>query len=112
MDTATTASQVSDAATQTTGTGMSVLMSWIMTPVGATLFLMLLACGILKFVKRGVRWVTGLFSVVCVLVAVWILGGVLEAWGIPVREWIRTYVPMFGQDVLNLIENLFSVASS
>lgn len=78
---------LADTATTAMG-GISAFNSWVMTPTGATLTLLLIGFGIAAAVRKGVRWVQVTLRVVIVLWVVWILGGILEAWGVPVRESI------------------------
>lgn len=78
-------------ARQTVSDGLRIFASWCCTPIGGILLLLLIGCGVLSVVKRGARWVTWLVSIVSIMFMVWIIGGILEAYGIPVRETIRQF---------------------
>lgn len=107
------ASEVAAQGSQTTQSGMDIMMSWIMTPTGATLFLLLLACGIFKLVKRGSRMASVAVSVAAGLFFVWIVGGVLQAWGIPVRDWLHqigALLPDVGTSFMNFMNRMFTMA--
>lgn len=94
-------------------TGAGVFMSWVMTPTGAMLTLFLIGVGVAVAVRRGVRWLTVLFRVVLGMWALWVLGGILEAWGVPVRETVRTVgglLPGLARSVIVWLEAMFRLA--
>ena len=79
-------------ASQAVQGAFDVLLAWMFTPTGALLLVMVILFGgadlALRAAGRAVRWL-GLVAKACAgLFAVWVVGGILEAWGIPVREWI------------------------
>lgn len=107
------ATELANTGSQTTQSGMDIMMSWIMTPTGATLFLLLCACGLLKVIKRGSRVASVAVSVAAGLFFVWIVGGVLQAWGIPVRDWLQqlgAQLPDLGSAVGRFFTRMFSMA--
>ena len=60
---------------------LNVFCAWaFMTPVGAMLTLLLLACGVCALVWREKRWVSVLVDAVGCLFALWVLGSVCSAW--------------------------------
>lgn len=94
-------------------TGMDVFASWILTPTGATLTLLMIGLGIAGVVARGVRWVGIALKVALAMWVVWILGGILEAWGVPVREMIRqlgAYLPTLLNAAGAWLARMFEVA--
>lgn len=96
---------------QTVASGLGVFLSWVRTPIGALLFILLCGSGVLAVVKRGARWAGIFLQVVATLFSIWVLGGILEAWGIPVREMIRqlgSYMPSALQWVADFIRILFT----
>lgn len=72
---------------------LDVLAAWVFTPTGATLTLMLIAIGggslVMRLMGRASRLLSIAGLVTAFLFFVWIVSGILEAFGIPVREWIR-----------------------
>ena len=87
--------------------------SWILTPTGATLTLLMIGLGIAGVVARGVRWVGIALKVALAMWVVWILGGILEAWGVPVRETIRMvggYLPALARAMCDWLARMFEVA--
>lgn len=108
------AGELANQGAASTQSGMDIMMSWILTPTGATLFLLLCACGVLKIVKKGARWASIMLTVVAVLFFVWIVGGVLQAWGIPVRDWMQqvgAQLPDLGTAVSKFFTRMFDLAS-
>lgn len=110
--------QLTDTANGTAGDTLSVFMSWIMTPTGAVLMLLLIFIGggslVMKILGRSVRALSIAGKIVCVLFFVWVVGGVLEAFGIPVRETLATvggYLPMLVSRFLDFVARLFTIAS-
>ena len=86
-----------DTVTQTAGQGaadfLTVLFAWMFTPTGAVLTLLLLAVG------GG---------------SVFMISGVLEAMGIPIREWmqgIASQLPDLGVLLKAFLERLLFTAS-
>lgn len=105
---------LADAAPQSTvNTGMDVFASWILTPTGATLTLLMIGLGVAGQLARGVRWVGIALKVALAMWVVWILGGILEAWGVPVREMIRqlgAYLPTLLNAAGAWLARMFEVA--
>lgn len=67
-----------------------VFCAWaFMTPVGAMLTLLLLACGVCALVWREKRWVGVLVDAVGCLFALWVLGSVLQCMGVPVMSGLH-----------------------
>ena len=100
-------------ATTPVNTGIGVFASWILTPTGATLTLLMIGLGIAGFVARSVRWVGIAMKVAIAMWVVWILGGILEAWGVPVRETIRMVggcLPALAKALCGWLARMFEVA--
>ncbi|PWG66710.1 hypothetical protein [Bifidobacterium callitrichidarum] len=111
--------QLTTTTTSTANDTLSVFMSWILTPTGAVLMLLLIFIGggsvVMKILGRSVRVLSIAGKIVCVLFFVWVIGGVLEAFGIPVRETLATiggYLPMLVGKFLDFVARLFTVANS
>lgn len=105
------------AATTITMDGWHVFLSWVMTPTGAVLALLLIglavASGVMQVMGRGVRVLGVCVKIVAALLFVWIVGGILEAWGIPVREtisYLGSQLPTLIGHAAEFIGSLFSVA--
>jgi hypothetical protein len=99
--------------TGTANTGLGVFNSWIFTPTGATLTLMLIVFGVLAAIRKGSRWVTVTMRIVLVMWLTWVLGGILQAWGVPVRETISLvggWLPGLLNGILQWFGALFRVA--
>lgn len=67
------------------GQGLGVFGSYIATPIGAALLLALLVVGVLRLIHRSSRLLTVALPTVGAVFGLWVVGGVLEAMGIPVR---------------------------
>ena len=86
-----------DTVTQTAGQGaadfLTVLFAWMFTPTGAVLTLLLLAVGggsvFMKIMGRSMRMLSVAARICAGLFFVWVISGVLEAMGIPIREWMQ-----------------------
>lgn len=92
-----------------------VFRSWALTPAGATLLLLLIGLGLAKACQVGGRMVTGLMTATLTLFIVWVLGGVMEAMGIPVREamaQVAAGLPSLAGAALRFLVALLGVASS
>lgn len=99
--------------------GMRLFGMWVRTPVGATLLLLtlgLLAASLLAGVLgRSARVIGWLLSASGVLLALWVLGGVLGMMGFPVRETVGTlggYLPDVVSMVLGWLGELVGIAAS
>ena len=113
---------MSELTSQTSGTvntGIEVFRQWVMTPVGATIALILLAIGAVNVVMRTSGTAGTVLNVVStvaiVLFFLWIIGGVCEAMGIPVRETVRqmgAYLPDVGTAFMKFLKDLFDVSVS
>lgn len=97
--------------------GWHVFTSWVFTPTGAILTLLLIALsvgvGIMRAAGRSIRLLLVLVKVAATLLVVWIVGGILEAWGVPVRETIATigsWIPGLVQSVGGFLQRLFETA--
>lgn len=109
--------QLTDTANTTTMSTLDVFMSWILTPTGAILMLLLIFIGggslVMKIMGRSVRLLMIAGKIVCVLFFVWVIGGILEAFGVPVRETIATvsaYLPALAGKFLDFVGRLFTIA--
>ena len=113
---------MSELTSQTSGTvntGIEVFRQWVMTPVGATLVLILLAVCVANVVMRAAGTAGMVLNVVTtvaiVLFFLWVIGGVCEAMGIPVRETVRqmgSYLPDVGTSFMKFLKDLFDVSVS
>ena len=108
MDTGT----VTQTAGQEAADFLTVLFAWMFTPTGAVLTLLLLAVGggsvFMKIMGRSMR----MLSVAARICAG--LFGVLEAMGIPIREWmqgIASQLPDLGVLLKAFLERLLFTAS-
>lgn len=108
---------VTDTAQQTGEGFFSVLGAWIFTPTGAVLTLLLLLIGGSSLVTKIIGGTSRLLSIAGVVTAAlffaWIVSGVLEGFGIPVREWIQSIaaqLPNLGQLFKEFIEKLLYTA--
>lgn len=97
--------------------GWHVFLSWILTPTGAVLTLLLIglgaATGLMSLMGRSVRVLAILVKIAGALLFIWVVGGILEAWGIPVRETIRyigSQIPATLDMVGAFLSRLFTVA--
>lgn len=70
------------------GQGLGVFGSYIATPIGAALLLALLVTGGLRLIHRSSRALSVALPVVGAVFGLWVVGGVLEAMGVPVRWMI------------------------
>ena len=102
----------------TYGTGTwDVFWAWVFTPTGAVIFLLMLgvviATVVMKLMNRATRVLTVCASTLVVLFFLWVVGGILEAWGVPVREIIAALgsrLPDLGSSAMDLISRMFTVA--
>lgn len=106
-----------DQITQMGMDGWHVFMAWVLTPTGAVLTLLLIALGvatgIMHVAGRGIRLMLILVKITATLLVIWIVGGILEAWGVPVRETIAaigSWMPGVIQSVGGFIKRLFETA--
>ena len=94
-----------DTVTQTAGQGaadfLTVLFAWMFTPTGAVLTLLLLAVGggsvFMKIMGRSMRMLSVAARICAGLFFVWVISGVLEAMGIPIREWMQGIASQLSQ---------------
>lgn len=111
-----------DTVTQTAGQGaadfLTVLFAWMFTPTGAVLTLLLLAVGggsvFMKIMGRSMRMLSVAARICAGLFFVWVISGVLEAMGIPIREWmqgIASQLPDLGVLLKAFLERLLFTAS-
>ena len=108
-----------DTVTQTAGQGaadfLTVLFAWMFTPTGAVLTLLLLAVGVfMKIMGRSMRMLSVAARICAGLFFVWVISGVLEAMGIPIREWmqgIASQLPDLGVLLKAFLERLLFTAS-
>ena len=111
-----------DTVTQTAGQGtadfLTVLFSWMFTPTGAVLTLLLLAVGgvsvFMRIMGRSMRMLSVAARICAGLFFVWVISGVLEAMGIPIREWmqgIASQLPDLGALLKAFLERLLFTAS-
>ena len=62
---------------------------------------------------RSVRILLVLIKIAATLLVVWIVGGILEAWGVPVRETIGvvgSWIPGLVQSIGGFLQRLFETA--
>lgn len=108
--------------TQTAGQGaaafLTVLFAWMFTPTGAVLTLLLLTVGggsvFMKIMGRSMRMLSVAARICAGLFFVWVISGVLEAMGIPIREWmqgIASQLPDLGVLLKAFLERLLFTAS-
>lgn len=108
--------------TQTAGQGAAdfliVLFAWMFTPTGAVLTLLLLAVGgvsvFMRIMGRSMRMLSVAARICAGLFFVWVISGVLEAMGIPIREWmqgIASQLPDLGVLLKAFLERLLFTAS-
>lgn len=108
---------VTQQGTQTGNDALSVFGAWMFTPTGATLTILLILIGatygVMNVLGRTVRWLGIAAKIVAFLLFFWIVGGILEAWGIPVREWVQSIasrIPDIGSLLMQLFERLLFTA--
>lgn len=108
---------VTQQGTQTGNDALSVFAAWIFTPTGAMLTVLLIligsAYGVLNMMGRAVHWLGIAAKVVAFLLFFWIVGGILEAWGVPVREWLQSIasqLPDIGSLLMQFFERLIFTA--
>lgn len=99
---------------------IDVFMAWVFTPTGALLLVLAILCGgigvVMRLVGVGARTVrlfTIFMSVAGVLFFIWVVSGLLEVWGVPVREWIAqigAYLPEIGAALAQFFERLLFTA--
>lgn len=70
------------------GQGLGVFGSYIATPIGVALLLALLVTSGLRLIHRSSRALSVILPVVGAVFGLWVVGGVLEAMGVPVRWMI------------------------
>lgn len=93
---------------------LTVFRSWALTPAGAVLLLALIGLCIAKACRVGGRIVTGLLTATLTLFLVWVLGGVVEAMGIPVREamaQVAAGLPAFAGALMRFLTLLLGAAA-
>lgn len=101
-------------------TALEVFLAWVFTPTGALLLVLAILFGgaglVMRFVGAGRRF-AGLFmtfmGVAGFLFFVWVISGLLEVWGIPVREWlaqIGSMLPDVGSALMQFFERLLFTA--
>lgn len=98
--------------------GLGLFMAWVRTPTGAMLLLLVIglgaASGMARLLGRSARMVGALLSVSVALLAFWVLGGVLEMMGFPVRETVGTLgglLPGLVASVVAFLEELMGIAA-
>lgn len=97
--------------------GWHVFMAWILTPPGATLTLLLIALGVatsvMRLAGRSIRFLLAATKIAATLLVIWIVGGILKAWGVPGRESIATigsWIPSLIQAAGGFLKRLFETA--
>ena len=99
---------------------IDVFLAWVFTPTGALLLVLALLFGgagiVMRVVGAGRRF-AGLFmtfmGIAGFLFFVWVVSGLLEVWGIPVREWIASIggmLPDLGRALGSFFERLLFTA--
>lgn len=86
------------------GGGGSVFLAWLETPIGATLVLLLVVLGVgsvvMNVMHRSARVVEIMATIVLGLLFFYVVGGILEAMGYPVREFVQQLfdaIPVIGR---------------
>lgn len=100
----------------TTSNALALFFSWVFTPIGATLTLLILIMGggslIARIMGQSGRLLKTLATIAAVLFFVWVITGILSAMGIPVRDWllqIGSYIPDLLAAFVEFIQRLVSV---
>ena len=93
--------QAADTAGRTLGDVLTVFFSWVFTPTGAilTLLMIIICAGSVVF---------------AFLLFVWIITGVLEVMGLPVREWMKdiaAQMPDIGSLFMEFLRKLVFTAT-
>ncbi|GGI15370.1 hypothetical protein GCM10007377_15560 [Galliscardovia ingluviei] len=96
---------------------ITVLLSWIVSPSGATLSLLSMGfgavAGLLRLLGKGARLIMWLMGACLTLLVLFVLGGLLEAWGVPVRATLETvfaFLPRLINDFGMFLHRMFEVA--
>ena len=101
--------QAADTAGRTLGDVLTVFFSWVFTPTGAILtLLMIIICAgsvVFAILQKSTR---------AFLLFVWIITGVLEVMGLPVREWMKdiaAQMPDIGSLFMEFLRKLVFTAT-
>ena len=104
----------------TAHTALDVFFSWAFTPTGALLLVLAILFGgaglilrVLGMGQRFARLFITFMSIAGFLFFIWVVSGILEVWGIPVREWITQIggmIPELGAALLDFFKRLLFAA--
>ena len=110
--------QAAETAGQTLGDVLTVFFSWVFTPTGAILtLLMIIICAgsaVFAIMQRSTAALMTALTVCSFLLFVWIVTGVLEVMGLPVREWMRdvaAQLPNVGSLFMEFLRRLVFTAT-
>lgn len=110
--------QAADTAGQTLGDTLAVFLSWVFTPTGAILtLLMLIICAgsvVFAVIQKSARALGVALTICAFLLFAWIVTGVLEVFGFPVREWMKAIaaqLPDIGSLFMEFLRRLVFAAT-
>lgn len=110
--------QAADTAGRTLGDVLTVFFSWVFTPTGAilTLLMIIICAGSIVFaiLQKSTRALMTALTICAFLLFVWIITGVLEVMGLPVREWMKdiaAQMPDIGSLFMEFLRKLVFTAT-
>lgn len=110
--------QAADTAGQTLGDVLTVFFSWVFTPTGAILtLLMIIICAgsaVFAILQKSTRALMAALTICAFLLFVWIITGVLEVMGLPVRQWMQdvaAQLPDIGSLFMEFLRRLVFTAT-
>lgn len=110
--------QAADTAGQTLGDVLTVFFSWVFTPTGAILtLLMIIICAgsaVFAILQKSTHALMTALTICAFLLFVWIITGVLEVMGLPVRQWMQdvaAQLPDIGSLFMEFLHRLVFTAT-
>ena len=110
--------QAADTAGRTLGDVLTVFFSWVFTPTGAILtLLMIIICAgsvVFAILQKSTCALMSALTICAFLLFVWIITGVLEVMGLPVREWMKdiaAQMPDIGSLFMEFLRKLVFTAT-
>jgi hypothetical protein len=76
------------------GPWAAVLTAWVLTPIGAVLTIIIIGLasymGVMHVLGRGIGIAMFLMKITAAAWTLWVVGGILEAMGLPVKETLAS----------------------
>lgn len=110
--------QATQATDQVGQSAWQVFEAWAFTRTGALLLIIVIFAGgasmVMSLLGRAVRGLSIAAGVAAGIFFLWVIGGILEAYGVPVREIVSRLaglLPGLAEAAVNFVISLFQAAS-